>query len=396
MKGEETLKMFNDLPLSKEEELFVNREEELTRMANIGRFTEGSIYGMAGETGCGKTTLFNMLSLPPEVRKIVITITEKESKEAIVADLLHKLCLFVINTDIDKETSLLAGKTVEFLLQEETKAREKGVKIGKIIEGESKWARSSKERYNITSLKNRLRKVISATTKISKVVLCIDEIDKEAKKDVVIILDSIKDALVFKNLSSLITLPPVMYQQYLEDRNSLFSEGNLENILKGIIPINKMEDRDIREVLKRRIRAFPDILPGQIMEIMIKFADGNPREALLLCQNAILSKKIEVKYKKEDFILTLNEIKNEMEKFLRFRIHNLRLTPRETEMAKAISKKEIVSRKDLLNSTYLDAPKSTRHKVVDRLIAKKVLIETESDHYRVDRRSQLFYQFFEI
>lgn len=87
---------------------------------------------------------------------------------------------------------------------------------------------------------------------------------------------------------------------------------------------------------------------------------------------------------------------NEMEKFLRFRMHNLRLTPRETEMAKAISKKEIVSRKDLLNSTYLDAPKSTRHKVVERLIAKKVLIETESDHYRVDRRSQLFYQFFEI
>lgn len=72
-----------------------------------------------------------------------------------------------------------------------------------------------------------------------------------------------------------------------------------------------MKDGDIGEVLKRRTRAFPDILPGKIMEIVIKFADGNPREALLLCQNAILSKKIKVKYKKEEFILTLNEIKNE-------------------------------------------------------------------------------------
>jgi len=280
MKGEEILNMFNDMPLSKEEEgLFVNREEELTRMANIGRFIEGSIYGIAGETGCGKTTLFNMLRLPPEIQKIVITITEKESKEAIIADLLHKLCLLVVDNRRYKEAALLAEQTTEFLLQEETKAREKSIKIGKIIEGESKWAESSRERYNINSLKNRLREIILAITKISKIVLCIDEVDKEAKKDVVIILDSIKDALMFRRLSSLIALPPVMYQQYLDDRDSLFSEGNLENILKDIIPINKMEDNDIREVLERRICQFPDILSEEIMEIVIKFCRWKPKRS---------------------------------------------------------------------------------------------------------------------
>lgn len=81
---------------------------------------------------------------------------------------------------------------------------------------------------------------------------------------------------------------------------------------------------------------------------------------------------------------------------MKFRMHNLRLTPRETEMTKVISKQEIVHKKKLLNSTCLDTPKSTRYKVIDRLIAKKVLIETEPDYYRVDRKIQLFYQFFEI
>lgn len=72
MFGEEILAMFNNLPQSEEEKrLFVNRNTEITKLTNVGRFMQKSIYGIAGETGCGKTTLLNILKFPEEIEKIV-------------------------------------------------------------------------------------------------------------------------------------------------------------------------------------------------------------------------------------------------------------------------------------------------------------------------------------
>ncbi|MFH1319310.1 MAG: P-loop NTPase fold protein, partial [Bacteroidota bacterium] len=194
--GEKILGMFTDIPLNKKEgKLFVNRGKEINKLINIGRFLQRSIYGIAGETGCGKTTLFNMLNFPEDITLLIITITEKESKEIIIADILYNLCILVIAEKKFKNVHSLARKVLKFLQEEEIKSKERGIKVGKILEGESKWAKTSKERYNINTIKNFLKEIINVITKESKVVLCIDEIDKERKEDAIVILDSIKDIL---------------------------------------------------------------------------------------------------------------------------------------------------------------------------------------------------------
>lgn len=393
--GEKILGMFIDLPLTdKEIMLFVNREKELRKMENTGRFMHSSIYGIAGETGSGKTTLFNVLKFPAkEVEKIIIPISEKETKEVIIADLVYKLCDKVIQNKQFSDSSNYAKETIDFLAQEEVKSREKGIKVGKIVEGESKWAAQAKERYNLSAIKNRLKKVIHSLTSGSKIVLCIDEIDKERKGDVIVILDSLKDILRSKNLLSFIALPQIMYHQYIEDRTLFFSEGNLENILKDVIPIGSMSDKDIEIMLDKRTQKFPEVLPEDVKELVIEFADGNPREALLVCQNALLSKKVAKTYIKEDFILTIDEIKDEMEKFIETWIGSLKLSSREKEVSKIISDESALSRAEILRLVLKKSniPKSTLRETIDKLIEKKALLEVTKDLYQVGRKIKLHY-----
>jgi len=392
--GEKIVGMFNDVPLNeKEKELFVNRAKEINKLTNISRFMQKSIYGIAGETGCGKTTLFNMLKFSEDIKILIITITEKESKEIIIADILYNLCILIIAEKKFKNVHSLAEKVLMFLKEEEIRSKERGLKIGKILEGESKWTKISKKRFSLSTIKNGLKEIITAITKENKIVLCIDEIDKERKEDAIVILDSIKDIFKCEKLSCLIALPSIMYAQYLENRDKLFSEANLENILKDILPINKMNDNEINEVLTKRTKSFPQVLPQEVKQIVIDFADGNPREALLLCQNSMLSKKIQNGYKKEDFILSSNEIKQEMGKFLWARVNRLNFSQREKEFLEAIYENDIILKTDLINSKLPKIPTSTINKIIKKFLANKVLEETEPDIYKINRKVQLFYRY---
>lgn len=394
MEGTRILAMFNDAPLTQNEaELFVNRKEELMRITNIGRFMQKTIYGIAGETGCGKTTIFNMLQFH-DIEKIIISITEKESKEVIIGDILYKLCEQVLERKKFKDLHKLANSIIGFLEQEELRSRAKGLKIGKIIEGESKWIYQAKYRYTIPTLKNKLKEIITAITRQTKCVLCIDEIDKENKKDAIIILDSIKDILKVDNLSCIVALPPEMYKQYIEDRITLFSEANLQNILKDIIPINKMDDKDIEEILNRRISMFPEILPEEVKKAVIMFADGNPREALLLCQNTLLSKNIGQRYKKEDFIISMDELKHEMYKFVRASVNKAMLTKREHEFLMWLRGEGVISKAEILNAKSLNMPSSTRHTVIKTLTKKGVITPVNNDKYKLARKIQIYYKYF--
>lgn len=396
--GEKILEMFIDLPLKdKEIMLFVNRGKELRKMENTGRFMHSSIYGIAGETGSGKTTLFNLLKFPDkEMEKIIIPISEKETKEAIIADLLYKLCDKVIQNKQFSDSSNYAKETIDFLDQEEVKSREKGIKIGKIIEGESKWAAQAKERYNLTSIKNRLKKVIHSLTSGSKIVLCIDEIDKERKGDVIVILDSLKDILRSKNLLTFFALPQVMYKEYIADKYRFFKEENLENILKDVIPVTKMSDNDIKEMLNRRTREFPEILPRNVRDMVIELSDGSPREALLICQNTILSKEIGKSCSKQDFILSTDEIKNEVENFLDVWVDSLKLTNREEEVVQIISHERILSRRGLTKMVLENSKivRSTLFRIIENLVEKKILFPIRAEKYEINRKLLLYYKYF--
>jgi macrodomain Ter protein organizer (MatP/YcbG family) len=395
--GEKILEMFNDCPLREEErELFVNRVPELNKMKNIGRLAQRAIYGVAGETGCGKTTLFNLLRFPGEpLQKIVISISEKESKEAIIADFLYKLCHFIKEHKIAK-LEAQAEKAIRFLGTEETSTREKSIKVGKIVEGESRWAILARQRYSIPLIREKIHHIIGLLTEERKVVLCIDEIDKEQPQNVVVILDSMKDVLRVENLLCLFALPQAMYRQYVEDRAVFLVKANLENILKDVVSLDKMQDDEIREILSKRTQGFPEVLPEGTRDIVIEFADGNPREALLVCQNALLSKTLQFPYKKEEFILTVGEIKDEMEKFIETWIDSLKLSSREEEALRIISCKSVLLKSELFQLILKKSkmPKSTLSETIENLVEKRALLKKKNAFYQVNRKVKLHYDHF--
>jgi len=391
--------MFKDLPLSRgETHLFVDRFDELNMIRNIGLLLDESIYGVAGETGSGKTTLFNILDFEEDpIHKIILHITEKDSKEIIIADLLDKLCLAIRENKHLSFAHKEAEEIISFLKEEELKGQEKGVKVGKIIEGEKKWTRTSKERFNLSAIKGKLREMVKTMVKYDKVLCCIDEIDKETKKDVLVILDSLKDELIHKNLVVVIALPQLMYHQYVQDRIGLLKEGNLENILKDIVPLHRMNDEDIDSLLIRRTRKFPDILSSKVRQLVVEFAAGNPREALLLCLNSLLKKKLRYPYEKDDFVLREEEIKNEMERFVKARISGLKLSKRERQILKVASDQSILTRSEIFrrSSQIYGIPSSTIQTVVKSLLAKKIVKEVESDTYEIDKKIGLFFKYYD-
>jgi energy-coupling factor transporter ATP-binding protein EcfA2 len=178
--GERIIQMFNDIPLNgREKNLFVNRKREMRQLMNMGRFMEKAVYGIAGDTGSGKTTLFNLLHFKEkELRKIIIAVTEKDSKNIIVADLLYKLSVAVIDSDGFSYAHKLARESVDFLRREEFKGSEQGVKLGKIIEGDRRWTKTLKERYISPVIVSKLKELIGALTRKHKIVLCIDVLTK--------------------------------------------------------------------------------------------------------------------------------------------------------------------------------------------------------------------------
>ncbi|MDI6795219.1 MAG: hypothetical protein QME81_20545 [bacterium] len=107
-------------------------------------------------------------------------------------------------------------------------------------------------------------------------------------------------------------------------------------LIKDIVPLHPMSDEDIYQLLKRRTSKFPQVLPEEIREVVVDFAEGNPREALLLCQNSLLGKRIEPPFKIEDAVLSLDDLKTEMEKFVKTFVNNLKLSVRETEVLTVI------------------------------------------------------------
>ncbi len=396
-KAKEIMQMFRDNPLTEHEEfLFVNRTEELNILKNTGRLIEKSIYGIAGETGSGKTTLFNMLNFSNElVQKIIVHNTEKGSNETIITDLLYKLCATILQNVNLSFAHKQARQIINFVEQEELKGKEAGIKLGKIIEGESRWTRTVISRVTLTTIKNKLREIIEAISCKEKILLCIDEIDKEAKKDVMTILDSIKDVLIHRNIAVIVALPQIMYDEYCKDRVGLLREGNLENILKDIIPLHGMSSEDIGKLLDKRIKKFPEVLPDAVKEIVIDFAGGNPREALLLCQNSLLRKRFIIPYRKDDFVLQIKDIKNEMRKFLSTQIEHLRLSKREKEVIQLLSLKEKIKKNEVIEliSREANIPKPTIYIAIKNLLNKKCLIETEEEFYEVDGRVKLYYKY---
>ncbi|MBI4645944.1 MAG: hypothetical protein HY738_04940 [Bacteroidia bacterium] len=107
----------------------------------------------------------------------------------------------------------------------------------------------------------------------------------------------------------------------------------------------------------------------------------------------MLSKQIHNDYKKENFILSLNEIKQEMGKFLWARVNRLNFSQREKEFIEAIYENDIIQKTDLINSISIKLPVSTRHLIIKNFLSNKVFEEIKPNVYKLNKKVKLFCEF---
>lgn len=209
MRAEEIFAIFNDSPVQlKEKRLFVNREEQLRILNNVGAYIDNSIFGLSGPTGIGKTSLLNLSEVEkPEVEKILIEILRKESREGVAISLLYQICSFILSKPNWEYIHKIANQGKSFIQLAESKTSGSDIKAGKIIEIGKRRGKTLEERLSIENSCERIEELLNAMTRSKKIFLCIDEIDKENKRDAILIIDSLKDVLRKKNVATIISLP---------------------------------------------------------------------------------------------------------------------------------------------------------------------------------------------
>jgi len=291
MMDEKTIKkavtaLFDRPLLSKEYNLLVDRENELEHLTKICKFQPMGIFGLCGETGIGKTTALNFLDIN-DTKTLHLVLTEKESKESIIGDLLYKTALAI---EKEKEFKKLSEEIKSWVVEERTttiQAQTEG-NLAVISAGVSKGS-SINRRFNIYEAQEKISELFgNLKQKFGKIVLLIDELDKEDKKDVLEVLDSLKNAFMKEGLIAIISLPFSIYREYAYDRMRWNESGNLENIFKDMVFLDPLGERDIETMLLKRLNDFPGLFSQDALKVVSRFADGNLRDALWAAQQIIL------------------------------------------------------------------------------------------------------------
>lgn len=363
----ELMAVLYDKPLDKNSKtLLVDRRKELARLENITSFQPLGIYGVCGETGVGKTTVLNLLN--DTIKSFYIILSEKDSKEIIIGDLLYKLALIsaqaVNRGDKDK-----VEKIIEWIITERTETSSMHGGINSVVSAGATKASSVSRKFNVYQAYQMLGELIDILkSKFERIVLIIDELDKEKKSDVLQILDSLKHLLVQNGVISIISLPFSIYREYAQDRLRWNESGNLENIFKDMIFLEPLEPADVQEMLVKRLKNYPDILTNDAYQEIVRFSDGNPRDALWITQQIILDN---TEARKIDGSIATNSIKKIVKEYMKF-------GRALTDIQKKILMKIALNpgdRSSIANSLENEVKPQTTYTYINRLIKEGFLLE---------------------
>lgn len=275
-----------DTPLSSKEFL-VNRKTEIESLNTICSLQPSGVYGLCGETGVGKTTVLNFLE-PDEGKRIYLKLTEKESKEVIIQDVLYKLAVEVKKYK-NPGLSKISQTAIEFIIEEKTEGSSFGATGGVVVTGTVSKSAARTRKFNIYQAYEFLNEILECLLKeYGKALLLIDELDKEKKDEVLVILDSLKTIFNKKGLIVILSLPFVIYREYIRDRLRWNESGNLENILKDTLFLEPLDEKDIQQMIIKRLRNFPDYFDADALYEISRYSDGNPRDALWISQQIIM------------------------------------------------------------------------------------------------------------
>jgi len=363
----ELMAVLYDKPLDKNSKtLLVDRRKELARLENITSFQPLGIYGVCGETGVGKTTVLNLLN--DTIKSFYIILSEKDSKEIIIGDLLYKLALISAQA-VNRGDKNKVEKIIEWIITERTETSSMHGGINSVVSAGATKASSVSRKFNVYQAYQMLGELIDILkSKFERIVLIIDELDKEKKSDVLQILDSLKHLLVQNGVISIISLPFSIYREYAQDRLRWNESGNLENIFKDMIFLEPLEPADVQEMLVKRLKNYPDILTNDAYQEIVRFSDGNPRDALWITQQIILDN---TEARKIDGSIATNSIKKIVKEYMKF-------GRALTDIQKKILMKIALNpgdRSSIANSLENEVKPQTTYTYINRLIKEGFLLE---------------------
>ena len=363
----ELMAVLYDRPLDKNSKtLLVDRRKELARLENITSFQPLGIYGVCGETGVGKTTVLNLLN--DTIKSFYIILSEKDSKEIIIGDLLYKLALISAQA-VNRGDKNKVEKIIEWIITERTETSSMHGGINSVVSAGATKASSVSRKFNVYQAYQMLGELIDILkNKFERIVLIIDELDKEKKSDVLQILDSLKHLLVQNGVISIISLPFSIYREYAQDRLRWNESGNLENIFKDMIFLEPLEPADVQEMLVKRLKNYPDILTNDAYQEIVRFSDGNPRDALWITQQIILDN---TEARKIDGSIATNSIKKIVKEYMKF-------GRALTDIQKKILMKIALNpgdRSSIANSLENEVKPQTTYTYINRLIKEGFLLE---------------------
>ena len=270
-----------DKPLSESDKKYlVDREKELLTLGQLVKYHPFGIFGLCGETGIGKTTILNMLD-HDKMKKIQVSLTHRENKESILYDLLYKISS-MLKDDGNQRLEKISHDTLNWIVEEVSIV--KGASLSAPLLG-GKIERQKMPRFNVFAAHEKLHDIIQNSVKgYGKVLLIVDELDKESKQDVLNVLDSLKYELQQDNFVAIFSLPYSIYREYRNDRMKWNESGNLENIIKDVVFLEELSDSDVKELLTRRLRDLVTWFEEEALNLIVLFSDGNPRDALWISQ----------------------------------------------------------------------------------------------------------------
>lgn len=366
----EIIKNLVDKPL-KEDTFLVNRKEDLKQLELIAKFQPFGIFGLCGETGIGKTTVLNLLKFQ-KMKVLIVSLTERENKDTILYDLLYKISDSLLN---DEKTAVKqsARRIREWIVEEVSLIKGFSLGVSLFASGSGNIQKSSTPRYNVFNARKNLSELLDILIKeYGKVLLIVDELDKEEKKDVLSVLDSLKGELQKENLITLFSLPYSIYREYRQDRMRWNASGNLENIINDVTFLSEISNSEIRELLMKRLGKNIRWFESDAVEELVLFSDGNPRDALWMSQKVTLDNYDSNK-------LTREKCRASIRKFVREYSSELQLTDIQKKALKALENKK-GSREAIIDLMKLnDIKHTTAYSTFKRLNSLGLIIERQKE-----------------
>lgn len=364
----EAVKRLRDQPLTAAaEELFVNRKEEMLVMVQNVDYFSGNIIGVAGERGIGKTTLFNLVRFPGK-EKIIINIVDRESKAGVISNIIDGIIEYAGR----KGFVGIEGKGKELI------KKVLALTTFSLAVGSASISMRKKEMKTLRSLVKELGDIVEEIAAKVEVVIILDEIDKERKEELLLVVDSIKDAFKENKATLIVALPYEIYEMYMEGVVSAKETYNLDNVFDQIMLIPPLTDEDIKEVILRRVS--PSLVEEKALNLMALYSMGNPRRAVRLVKEAGMVAASEGKIKEK-------HVRVVCKKYLQYLYKSLGLSESDIKIIKLIEKGKDIK----YIAKYLSVSLPTAYRKAQNLSEKGLVGEDRKGLTKLGKVFSTFY-----